>query len=218
MTHGKEPDKVIWVGSEEEEKDEIIWMTVDEVAGGSSQSQKEGEDAGGKRKRQEEQEEEQEEPMFRRRKHGGNKIKNWSLRPERPVLILGDSNMVRLPRIMDNRVQVECYPGAHWFHAQEILRNRTPTTDWVATVVLSFGINDRGGASAERVGKALRQTLRVAKSTFPNAGVFIPVVNFNRHLPKRQCVMLNQINSHITSTGRALEVLPYESFKTEQDF
>ncbi|KAK9962713.1 hypothetical protein ABG768_008067 [Culter alburnus] len=69
------------------------------------------------------------EPMFRRREHGEDKIKNWSLRPKRPVLIMRDSNMGRLPAIFEDKVQMERYPGAHWFHAYEILRNRTPTTD-----------------------------------------------------------------------------------------
>lgn len=76
------------------------------------------------------------EPMFRRREHGGDKIKNWSLRPRQPVL----------PAIFEDKIQVECYPGAHWFHAYEILRNSTSTTDWVMAVILSFGINDKAYA------------------------------------------------------------------------
>lgn len=85
-------------------------------------------------------------------------------------------------------------------------------------MILSFGINDRAYASAEAVGKLVQKTLGVAEGTFPNAQIFIPSINFNRHLPKGQCSTLNGVNAHITSTGRALEALPYEQFRTEQDF
>lgn len=140
-----ETGAVLLVESESSEDNDFIWITVDEVAGESSQPQEPwGEEEGEGRKRQKE----REEPMFGRQDHGGDKIKNWSLRPKRPILIMGDSNMARLPVIFDDRVQVECYPGAHWFHAHEILRNRTPTTDEVTAVILSFGINDRTYAEA----------------------------------------------------------------------
>lgn len=130
---------------------------------------------------------------------------------------MGDSNMGRLPAIFDDKVQVECYPGGHWFHAYDILRKRTPTTEWIMGVILSFGINDRAYSSAEAVDKLVKKAL-VAESTYPKAQIHIPRIIFNRHLPKKQCTMLNQIKSHITSMGRALEVLPYEQFRTEQDF
>lgn len=133
MLKEQEQEAVVLVDSSED--DDIIWITVDEVAGESSQGEEEG--ARGKRKRKRKGQDEEEvlmEPMFRRREHGGDKIRNWSLRPRRLVLIMGDSNMARLPAVLDDRVQVECYPGAHWFHAYEILRNRTPTTDWITAV------------------------------------------------------------------------------------
>lgn len=66
------------------------------------------------------------------------------------------------------------------------------------------------------MGRLVKKALGAVESTFPNAQIHIPKINFNRHLPKKQCTMLNQINSHITNMGRALEVLPYEGFRAEQ--
>jgi len=54
--------------------------------------------------------------MFNRQDHGGDKLK---------ILVLGDSNMGKLPKVWDGKVQVVCYPGAHWSNAYEILRNKT---------------------------------------------------------------------------------------------
>lgn len=81
-------------------------------------------------------------------------------------------------------------------------------TDWVTGVILLFGINDRAYSSAEAVGKLVKNALGAAESTFPNAKIHITKINFNRHLPKKQCTTLNHINSHITNTGRALKFLP----------
>lgn len=38
---------------------------------------------------------------FTRHEHVGNKYANWSLKPERPILIVGDSNLQHLPEIKD---------------------------------------------------------------------------------------------------------------------
>jgi len=71
--------------------------------------------------------------LFCRHDHGGNKTLNWSLSPTRPVLIVGASNMGRLPLVLDPEVQVDCFPGARVSHALHLLRHRTPSPqglDW----------------------------------------------------------------------------------------
>lgn len=82
---------------------------MDEVAGSSGSQLNQEENTGGKRKEMMEQDKEEqweeekkkkeesmEWNMFQRQDHGGDKLKNWSLKPKRPKLILGDSNMARL--------------------------------------------------------------------------------------------------------------------------
>lgn len=49
--------------------------------------------------------------MFHHRDHGGDKG-SWTLVPKRPVLVLGDSNVGRLPLVLDKRVQVELPGGS----------------------------------------------------------------------------------------------------------
>lgn len=110
-----------------------------------------------------------------------NKLKNWSLQLKRPILILGDSNMARLPRAGDQRIQVVCYLGASWFHTHEIIRNKTPTSNWVTMVILSFGINDRAYGSTGLVEKWIKKTLGAAEYNFLNAQILIPVISFHRY-------------------------------------
>ncbi|KAF3852866.1 hypothetical protein F7725_006221 [Dissostichus mawsoni] len=53
-------------------------------------------------------------PFVHRHEHRGNKARNWSLSPSREVLILGASNISRLPLIHDLRVQVDSFRGPIW--------------------------------------------------------------------------------------------------------
>lgn len=125
--------------------------------------------------------------------------------------------MARLPRVEDQRVQRVCYPGARWLHAFNIVKNKTPTTDMVTKVVLSFGINDRSYDSTELVGNWIRKTLTAAEATFPNAQIYIPVINYHGFLPKRQIAKLKQINTHIINTKKMLDPLPSQLFHTGSD-
>lgn len=119
--------------------------------------------------------------------------------------------MGRLPAMLERRVQVEYYSGAHWSHIYEILRNKNPTTDQVTKVILLFSIIDRTHTSTELLGKLIKKTLGAAGHTLPNAQIYV------LYLPKKQGMILSQINAHITSTGKTMEVFPYKQFLTELD-
>lgn len=101
-----------------------------------------------------------------------------------------------------------CYSGLRWLHAHKIIRNKTPTADWVTKVVLSFGINDRTCASTGWVGEWIRKSVSAAEVTFPNAQVLIPIINFNRNVPRDQIMNLSKINDHIISTKKTISLLP----------
>lgn len=92
----------------------VIWVRMDEVAGSSGSQVTQEENTGGKRSRirksngrrkRRKKEESMEWNMFQRQDHGGDKLKNWSLQPKRPIFILGDSNMARLPTVWGQGVQ-----------------------------------------------------------------------------------------------------------------
>lgn len=154
---------------------------------------------------------------FRRYEHGNQKLRNWFFEPKRPIIIIGDSNMARLPRLTDPRVQIGCYQGARWLHACEIIKNKTPTTGFVTKVILSFGINDRSHDSAGLTINWMLKTLRAAEDTFPNAQVFVPIINFHNLLSVRPTTTLNRINAAIRDTHHFIEALPTGRFTTGMD-
>ena len=109
--------------------------------------------------------------------HRGDKHTNWTLKPTRKFLVLGDSNMARLPAILDEWVQVDCFPGANISHATHLLKHNTPTTGEVEKVILSFGINDKRRGNPSLLDNSLEKLIQVSKATFPNAKIHIPVIN-----------------------------------------
>ncbi|MGL5293695.1 MAG: hypothetical protein ACRC9V_08040, partial [Aeromonas sp.] len=114
----------------------------------------------------------------------GDKYGNWSLSPLRPFLIIGDSNVERLPGISDKRFQVVAYPGANLSHAAFILKHRTPVSPGVQKAILSFGINSREMTNFQYLKKLLIAILERAPDTFPNARIMIPLINFDQKLPQ----------------------------------
>lgn len=101
--------------------------------------------------------------MFERQEHRTDKYGAWKLQPRRPFLILGNSNLSRIPEISDKRVQVVSYPGAQLTHAQRILKHKTPNSPEVLKVILSFGMNDRNHTLMAVLQRTFSRMLGAAK-------------------------------------------------------
>lgn len=72
-----------------------------------------------------------EAPLFTRHENMGNKTLNWDLDPRRPIQIIGDSNLQKLPLIKDHRVQTDCYPGSTFYHAVHMLKSKQKPQIWL---------------------------------------------------------------------------------------
>ncbi|KAM3619434.1 uncharacterized protein V6R79_008047 [Siganus canaliculatus] len=51
---------------------------------------------------------------------------SWTLNPVRPILVIGASNVGRLPQIRDPRVQLDCFPAANIHYATHIITFKMP--------------------------------------------------------------------------------------------
>lgn len=156
-------------------------------------------------------------PDFTRHEHGGNKIRNWHLEPKRKILIIGDSNLQNLPQVWHGDIQVDCYPGATFYHAIHLLKHNTPTTESVQNVILSFGINNREHCLPETASKQLQRLVTIAQATFPNAYVQVPMINFSPHLPAQQKMNLKALNRNIVSKTAYIPSLRTIEFVTKRD-
>lgn len=152
--------------------------------------------------------------------HQGNKYRNWSLTPQKPIIIMGDSNLKRLPSITDQNIQVDCYPGARIKHAIHILRNKTPPTNSTQKIILSFGINDKDDPDMKKMKKEFRKLSDIANSTFPLAEIFIPLLNFSKNLTQNQKYNLMNLNKTIQlqhPPQLTIKQIPDAEFRTEMD-
>lgn len=146
-----------------------------------------------------------------------NKFQNCALTPRREILIMGDSNLAKLPPILNKKVQIDWYPGAKLTHATHIIKNKTPTEPKVTKVILSFGINDREIADLNMQKKNLGTLMEWAQQTFPNAVIYIPISNFSKTLPLQIQKNITQLNTTIEEWYDFIPQLDESKFETMND-
>lgn len=159
--------------------------------------------------------EEQLAPLYTR--HTGDKYRHFTLKPQRPFLIMGDSNLNYIPRIENALVQVDCYPGAQLAHAYHVLKHKTPVSPAVQNVLLSFGLNNRDQGNPSLLSEQLKRLITVAKATFPHATIGIPVLNYSHRFPKNTKDNIETLNFCIRQTGASIPPLPHALFDTIWD-
>lgn len=154
-------------------------------------------------------------PVYHKTRQG-RKIQDWNFRGEKPIWFLGDSNLNRFPAYQNQDIQIDSYPGASFYHFQHIL-DKTPIHPSVKVVVLSVGINNRDQDPHKTSIKQLRILYRRAESVFPNANIYLPLLNYSPLLPREQQQNLNTINHFISSRLPFLGPLPGGRFHTTSD-
>lgn len=130
-------------------------------------------------------------------KHGKTfqKAKFWSLEVSKKVVVIGDSNLARIPSFSDPDIQIDSYPGASFKNIFDILFKLTPHPE-TTQVILSVGIiNCLSLNTTVTISKNLALLWRTAKAKFPNATIHIPIINFSPHLPPNTRSLLNHLNT-----------------------
>lgn len=144
------------------------------------------------------------------------KVKNWSLTVRHKWLILGDSNVSRFPPYNIPHLQIDSFPGATFLHLRGVLDKLEPDSK-VQILILSLGINNRTQKSPETSIAELRKLMTVAKSKFPQATVWVPIISFSRSLPRKEQNHLHVINRFIHTHCLSLPELPRSMFTVERD-
>lgn len=144
------------------------------------------------------------------------KMIDWDLVIEKKWLILGDSNLSRFPDFSDPDLQVDSYPGANFRHAQALME-KARCRVLVEKLVLSFGLNCRDQKVKETSIKQMQAALRTARRRFPDAAIWIPVINFSAHLPLKEKETLRLLNTHIEHNMPKIPPLSGCDFFTGKD-
>lgn len=141
---------------------------------------------------------------------------DWELTVHKKWLIIGDSNLARLPTHSIQDLQIDSYPGANFRHAEEVMSKAVVHT-LVEKIVLAFGINSRGQKAKETAVKQLQGAVRAAKRRFPYSEIWIPLVNYSSVLPAAERLNLQKLNNHIQKNMPFLPPLQAALFHTEKD-
>lgn len=144
------------------------------------------------------------------------KMVDWRLSVRKKWLLLGDSNLSRMPYFDHMDLQVDSYPGATFRHMEAVIKKAAVSMN-VEHVVLSLGINSRTQNPKDTTVKQMQAALRAAKQTFPAAQIWVPIVNFSGILPLKEQSNLNILNAHIQNNMQHIPALPKSEFHTESD-
>lgn len=143
------------------------------------------------------------------------KMLDWSLSVRKKWLIIGDSNLSRIPTYHIPDLQVDSFPGATFLHAETLL-NKASINTKVEKVVLAFGMNHRDQKVKETAIKQLQRAVKAAKDRFPYAEIWIPLINFCRSLPLHQQEALELLNRYIQAHVGFIPLLPNTQFTVER--
>lgn len=154
-------------------------------------------------------------PEPTRHPNTNRKTIDWTLRVDKPIAVLGDSNLSRIPTFRDPRVQVDSFPGATFHHIREVLKvmEPNPTTE---KLVLSFGLNNCLRKQVNSTTwKQLQQLLKTCEVVFPNAEVFVPIISYSDRLDREQQHLLKTLNLTIMNKCSYLPDISRLRFKTD---
>ena len=146
----------------------------------------------------------------------GNKLIDWQFIGKKSIWFLGESNLNRVPAFHNSDIQIDSFPGLNFYHLWQIL-DRTPVHPHVKVLVLLAGVNNKDLDPHKTSTKQLRLIYNRAQCVFPNASIYIPVLNFSTSLSQEQQTNLSDINNFIHSRFPFLEPLPNAHFHNVSD-
>lgn len=144
------------------------------------------------------------------------KLRAWEFKVTKPIGILGDCNINRIPKFNHPFVQADCYPGATLYHFWKILE-KTTINHQTQVLILSVGINNRTQDPLNTSIKQLRKVVNRANLVFPNADIVIPLINHSPHLPQAQQDNLGKLNKFISEHLTHFPAFPDDHFETLPD-
>ncbi|XP_019897156.3 uncharacterized protein LOC105009030 isoform X2 [Esox lucius] len=97
-----------------------------------------------------------------------NKMKDWRIHHKQKTIIMGDSNVYRIPPFTYQYIQIDSYPGATFRHAESILA-KSQASPTVQKLILAFGINNKAQSPEKTSIRQLQGAIRMATRACPNA-------------------------------------------------
>ena len=156
-------------------------------------------------------------PLITEHKRTQEKFGEWTLKPQRSHLILGDSNVRNLKGFTSGDIQIDIYPGLKIQHLTRLLKCGTKTSPEVREVIIVVGLNNRTQHQTEILEGAVQRLHATATATFPSANVHLAQNQFSFKLPFQEKKTLELINKHMGETPLCIPLIPRRNFKVQSD-
>ena len=144
-----------------------------------------------------------------------NTTKNWSLCARKKWLVVGDSNLSRIPPFQIPDLQMDSFLRATFKHIEGVFSKMNTVTS-TETVVLSLGLNNRSQRSQTATSE-LRRLINTTQKKFPLADIWVLVIKFSRTLPHQEQTNFHDLNNFIGSNLNSIPKLSRSEFSTERD-
>ncbi|KAK9536272.1 hypothetical protein VZT92_006067 [Zoarces viviparus] len=145
------------------------------------------------------------------------KVRDWSLVITQLVLVIGDSNLSRIPRHKYPLVQIDSFLGAQIHHLKEILGKLDPCLT-TQKVVLAVGLNDcLRNNQLGTMTKQFQLLLSCAKTVFPRAEIVVPVIQFSPQLQSKHRILMGKLNQALEESCKTLKGIAEDQFRVNQD-
>lgn len=141
---------------------------------------------------------------------------DWSLNLKKKYVIIGDSNVSRIPAFNIPDLQIDSFPGAKFQHAGNLVEKATIAME-PEVLLLSFGLNNRSQRCFTSTNKEIQRAYRVARARLPHTEIVVPMVNYCDLLPIDEQRYLEDINKYIKDNLNFLQLLPVAQFQVESD-
>lgn len=113
---------------------------------------------------------------------------DWSLPAiNKPILVIGASNLSRISRCEDPNVQIESFPGAKIRHIIQLFQNYS-SLSLPTKIIVNIGINDRSNSDTNEVFKNLCLLREVIRQKIPAVQLFFTTVPISDILTKQKAV------------------------------
>ena len=150
--------------------------------------------------------------------NSNRKASDWHIRIRKPQVILGDSNLSKIPSFRDESLQIDSFPGANMDHLNELMRKLVKPDITVKVLILSVGLNNCHNRNQEAtLKKCLLKLLKQAESSFPCASIHVPLLNIHTSFDRAQQASIRGFNELVIQKARFLSEISPLRFQTQGD-
>lgn len=118
---------------------------------------------------------------------------------EKPILVIGASNLNRITKSSSDQIEIHSYPGARFSNFTDMLKHLNGETvqNHPKSIILNVGINDRSSNPEGTSIRNFKTMMGHIVSKFPHSSIHPVVTNYSQNLSTYNRINLDKLNDAI---------------------